>query len=231
LFWTAKRKQICRGVLQYAPTKCDPEGSHYKKQIMSNELKKLLNGKRFVLASSSPRRVEILKKEGIDFEVIFPENIEEKNISADPASHVQELSRKKAESVAEKVDGSHILGADTIVVLNGEILGKPRDSEEAFKMLRKLSGKEHKVYTGISLIDKDKSKILSGYQLTKVKFNQLKDEEIKDYIETGEPLDKAGAYGIQGMGNFLVEKIEGDLDNVIGLPLKKLKELLKKIRN
>jgi len=193
--------------------------------------KKLLNGKRFILASSSPRRIDILKKAGIDFEVIFPENIEERNISSDPVSHVLELSRKKAESIAKRVIDSLILGADTIVVLNGEILGKPRDSEEAFKMLKKLSGKEHQVYTGISLVDNKEEKTLSGYQLTKVKFNQLKDKEIKDYIDTGESLDKAGAYGIQGMGNFLVEKIDGDLDNVIGLPLRKLKELLIKIRN
>src|SRR3989304_1194755 len=138
---------------------------------MNGELKKLLKGKRFVLASSSPRRVDILKKAGIDFEVVFPENIEEKNISADPVSHVLELSRKKAENVAKKVRDSIILGADTIVVLDGEILGKPEDSDEAFKMLKKLSGMEHKVYTGISLVDKDKGRVLSGYQLTKVKFN------------------------------------------------------------
>ena len=172
-----------------------------------------------------------MKKAGIDFEVIFPENIEGKNISTDPVSHVLELSRKKTENVAKKVKDSLILGADTIVVLNGAILGKPKDGKDAFRMLKQLSGKEHKVYTGISLVDKDKGRVLSGYQLTKVKFNQLKDKEIKDYIDTGEPLDKAGAYGIQGMGNFLVEKIEGDLDNVIGLPLRKLEELLRKIRN
>lgn len=172
-----------------------------------------------------------MRKAGINFVVVVPENINEEQVSSDPVSHVLELSRKKAENVAKKVRDSIILGADTIVVLNGEILGKPKDSEEAFKMLKKLSGKEHKVYTGISLVDKKEGKTLSGYQLTKVKFNQLKDKEIKDYIDTGEPLDKAGAYGIQGMGNFLVEKIEGDLDNVIGLPLRKLEELLIKIRN
>jgi len=198
---------------------------------MKSELKKLLNGKRFILASSSPRREEILKKAGIDFKVIFPENIEEKNISTDPVSHVLELSRKKAESVAKKIDDSLILGADTIVVLNGAILGKPKDGKDAFRMLKQLSGKEHKVYTGVALLDKRSGELLNDYQLTKVKFNQLKNKEIKDYIDTGEPLDKAGAYGIQGMGNFLVEKIEGDLDNVIGLPLRKLEELLKKIRN
>ena len=172
-----------------------------------------------------------MRKAGINFEVVVPENINEEQVSADPVSHVLELSRKKAESVAKRVGDSIILGADTIVVLDGEILGKPKDSDEAFKMLKKLSGMEHKVYTGISLVDKDKGRVLSGYQLTKVKFNQLKDKEMKDYIDTGEPLDKAGAYGIQGMGNFLVEKIEGDLDNVIGLPLRKLEELLIKIRN
>ncbi len=200
-------------------------------EIMNSELKKLLNGKRFILASTSPRRETILKKAGIDFEVIFPENIEEESISDDPVSHVLELSRKKAENVAKKINHSLILGADTIVVLNGTILGKPKDREDAFRMLRDLSGKEHNVYTGISLVDKDKGKVLSGYQLTKVKFNQLKDKEIKDYIDTGEPLDKAGAYGIQGMGSFLVERIEGDLDNVIGLPIRKLEELLKEIIN
>lgn len=228
-------------------TKCDPEGSHYEEKIskivaglvprgmtsleMSTDFKKLLNGKQFILGSSSPRRAELLRKAGINFEVVVPENINEEQVSADPVSHVLGLSRKKAESVAKRVEDSIILGADTIVVLDGEILGKPKDSDEAFKMLKKLSGMEHKVYTGISLVDKDKGRVLSGYQLTKVKFNQLKDKEIKGYIDTGEPLDKAGAYGIQGMGNFLVEKIEGDLDNVIGLPLRKLEELLIKIGN
>ena len=172
-----------------------------------------------------------MRKAGIDFEVVVPENINEAQISENPVSHVLELSRKKAESVAKKVDDGVILGADTIVVLNATILGKPKDKEDAFRMLKKLSGKEHEVYTGISLVDKNRGKVLSGFQLTKVKFNRLKDKEIKDYIDTGEPLDKAGAYGIQGMGNFLVEKTEGDLDNVIGLPLRKLAELLKKIIN
>jgi septum formation protein len=198
---------------------------------MRSDFKKLIDGKRFILASSSPRRVEILKKARIDFEVIFPENIKEEEISDDPVSHVLELSRKKAESVSQKVKDGFILGSDTIVVLNKEILGKPKDQVDAFRILKKLSGKEHKVYTGITLLDIKNGKISSDYQLTKVKFNQLKNKEIEDYIKTGEPMDKAGAYGIQGMGNFLVEKIDGDLDNVIGLPMKKLKELLLKIKS
>ncbi|MCJ7497968.1 MAG: Maf family protein [candidate division Zixibacteria bacterium] len=198
---------------------------------MRSDFKELIDGKRFILASSSPRRVEILMKAKIDFEVIFPENIKEEEVSDDPVFHVLELSRKKTASVSQKIKDGFILGADTIVVLNKEILGKPKDQEDAFRILKKLSGKEHKVYTGITLLDKKNGKISSDYQLTKVKFNQLKDKEIEDYIKTGEPMDKAGAYGIQGMGNFLVEKIDGDLDNVIGLPMKKLKELLMKIKS
>lgn len=196
---------------------------------MSTEFSKLLNEKKLVLASSSPRRAELLRKAEIDFEIIFPENIVEENVSAEPVSHVTELSRKKAESVVEKARNRLILGADTIVVLDGEILGKPRDKEDALRILKMLSSKEHKVYTGITLLDEKSGERVSGYQLTRVKFNRLQEKEIKDYIESGEPLDKAGAYGIQGMGNFLVEKIEGDLDNVIGLPVRKLKELLTKI--
>ncbi len=193
---------------------------------MSTEFSKLLKERKLVLASSSPRRAELLRKAKVDFEILFPQNIVEENISADPVSHVMELSRKKAESVVEKAKNRLILGADTVVVLNGEILGKPRDKEDALRILKMLSSKEHKVYTGITLLDERSGERVSGYQLTRVKFNRLQEEEIKDYIESGEPLDKAGAYGIQGMGNFLVERIEGDLDNVIGLPVRKLKELL-----
>jgi septum formation protein len=196
---------------------------------MSTEFSKLLNEKKLVLASSSPRRAELLRKAKVDFDILFPENIVEENISADPVSHVMELSRKKAESVVEKARNRLILGADTIVVLDGEILGKPRDKQDALRILRMLSSKEHKVYTGITLLDEKSGRRVSGYQLTRVKFNRLQEKEIEDYIESGEPLDKAGAYGIQGMGNFLVERIEGDLDNVIGLPGRKLKELLIKI--
>ncbi len=198
---------------------------------MTSDFKKLLDGKKLVLASTSPRRSEILKAAQLDFEVIFPENIKEEEVSDDPVFHVLELSRKKAESVSQKIKDGFILGSDTIVVLNKEILGKPKDQVDAFRILKKLSGKEHKVYTGITLLDIKNGKISSDYQLTRVKFNQLKDKEIEDYIKTGEPMDKAGAYGIQGMGNFLVEKIDGDLDNVIGLPMKKLKELLLKIKS
>jgi len=183
---------------------------------------------KLILASTSPRRAEILRREGIEFEILIPDNIEKDELFGDPVSHVLELSRKKAESVAKKVEDGLVLGADTIVVLDDKILGKPKDKKEAKSILKSLSGRYHKVYTGITLIHKKSGKTESDYGCTKVKFNQLKKEDILKYIATGEPLDKAGAYGIQGMGSFLVENIEGDLDNVIGLPLKKLKKLLEK---
>lgn len=184
---------------------------------------------KLILASSSPRRKEILEKEGFEFEIILPDNVGENKVSLDPVNHVLELSRKKAESVAKRLKEGLILGADTIVVLDGEILGKPKDEKEAQVILKKLGGKAHKVYTGLTLINKSNDKVLSDYDSTKVFFNQLEDEDISNYITTGEPLDKAGAYGIQGMGSFLVHHIEGNLDNVIGLPMKKLKEMLKRI--
>lgn len=189
---------------------------------------KSLKDIKLILASTSPRRKELLRREGIEFKVLIPDNIEEDDLFEDPVSYVLKLSRKKAESVAKKVEDGLILGADTIVVLDDKILGKPKDKKEALFILERLSGKYHKVYTGITLINKKSGKVKSDYGCTKVKFNQLRKEDILKYIATGEPLDKAGAYGIQGMGDFLVENIEGDLDNVIGLPVEKLKKLLEK---
>lgn len=170
-----------------------------------------------------------MRKENIEFKIIPPEDIQEKDVSSDPAQHVLELSRRKAKSISDKVGEGLVLGADTIVVLDGEILGKPKDEKEAQLILKKLSGKTHKVYTGLTLINRSNNKILSDYDCTEVKFNQLEEKEIIDYIETGEPMDKAGAYGIQGKGNILVDHIKGNLDNVIGLPMNKFREILKNL--
>lgn len=189
----------------------------------------LLEKKKFILASSSPRRAEILTREKVRFEIKIPHNCKEENIFSDPVTHVLELSRRKAQSVADQVGDGIILGADTIVVLDGEILGKPKNKDEALFFLKKLSGRMHQVYTGITLINKSTGKMISDYDLTKVKFKQLDEPNIQNYIATGEPMDKAGAYGIQGMGNFLVDHIEGSLNNVIGLPTKKLQEVLSQI--
>lgn len=192
-------------------------------------LKQLLEGKKLILASSSPRRKEILEKDGVEFRIRFPLDIVEETSGSDPVEHVLTLSRKKAESISGRTGEGIILGADTVVVLDGEILGKPKSPKEARSMLKKLSGRAHKVYTGITLLNKYNGKSVSDYDCTEVKFNRLEDEKIAEYIHSGEPMDKAGAYGIQGMGNFLVENIQGNLDNVIGLPRAKLKEMLYKI--
>jgi septum formation protein len=191
----------------------------------------LLEGRRLILASGSPRRAKILKREKVRFDVMMPPNLKEESSSSDPVEHVLSLSRKKAASVSGQVEEAIILGADTIVVLDGQIMGKPHDEKRAFSILTKLSGRAHRVYTGITLVNKYNGKSISDYDSTQVKFNQLDEENIRRYIKTGEPMDKAGAYGIQGMGNFLVESYQGSLDNVIGLPTEKLKEMLTQIIN
>ncbi len=192
-------------------------------------ISELLGERKLILASRSPRRFEILKRIKVKFEIKIPPNLKEESSSSNPVEHVLSLSKRKATSVSDQVGKAIILGADTIVVLDKEILGKPQDKEEAFLILRKLSGRTHKVYTGITLVNNYNRKMISDYDLTQVKFNQLNQKKIRSYIDTGEPMDKAGAYGIQGMGGFLVESIKGSLDNVIGLPIGKLKQMLSQI--
>ena len=187
--------------------------------------------RKIFLASASPRRSEILKLAGLDFQVITPscdENIDK----MPPGDYVKELSARKARAGYDMVleSGSAedfiVIGADTIVYFDGQILGKPHDEDQAFKMLHALSGNTHEVYTGVSVVYPDHS--FSFYEKTDVRFFDVEDEELRAYIKTGEPMDKAGAYGIQGRGCFLAEKICGDYFNVMGLPaarlLRKLKE-------
>jgi septum formation protein len=195
----------------------------------NKSIAEILGDRRFILASRSPRRAQILRREKVKFEVKIPVDSEEENSSSDPVEHVLSLSRQKATSISDQLEDTIILGADTIVVLDSEILGKPQNEKEAFFILRKLSGKTHRVFTGITLVNRYNGKVASDYDMTEVKFNKLEDERILAYIDTGEPMDKAGAYGIQGMGSFLVESYRGSLDNVIGLPTEKLKEVLKQI--
>ena len=171
-----------------------------------------------ILASKSPRRKELLSLITKDFMAVSREVDETIPDDMTPENAVLYLSRIKAERMMN--DNDVIIGADTIVVLEGEILGKPADEEEAFVMLKKLSGKEHSVYTGVTLISPQGKK--SFFKETKVKFYELSDGEISAYIKTGECLDKAGAYGIQGHGSLFVEKIDGDYFNVVGLPVSAL---------
>lgn len=182
--------------------------------------------KSIVLASASPRRSDLLRQIGVDFRVL-PSNIEEMlPHGMHPGEAVEELALKKALSVSENLkDGSLVIGADTIVVKD-DILGKPSDEYDALRMLHILEGDMHEVLTGVAIVDLSTMEYIKGHEKTKVFMKNLTDEKIKAYIDTGEPMDKAGAYGIQGKGALLVEKIEGCYFNVVGLPLGKLSEML-----
>ena len=180
-----------------------------------------------ILASASPRRREILKNTKLKFEV-QKSDIEEVFLENEsPESMVVRLAYEKAFDVAENNRDKLVIGADTIVVLGDEVLGKPKDEEEAFDMIQKLSNKTHRVITGISLIHLKKGIVVNDYQISYVTFKDLSEDSIKDYINTKESLDKAGGYGIQGYGALLVEAIQGDYFNIVGLPISKLSDLLK----
>jgi len=186
------------------------------------------NMKTIILASASPRRKEILEKTGLKFRTDESDYEEKMVPGLKPHELAVLFSRKKARAVARRYRDAIIIAADTVVVLRGSLFGKPRDVEEARKMLKALSGKSHYVITGFTIIDTEIKKELSRSIETKVFFKRLSAVEIEAYIKSGEPLDKAGAYGIQGLGALIVKKIEGDFFNVMGLPLNALVESLKK---
>ncbi len=183
--------------------------------------------RKIILASASPRRKELLEKIGLKFEVEPGDCEEIVDTSLEVREVVRRLSREKAEGVARKHRNAVIIAADTIVLMGDKILGKPHSQAEAKKMLRTLSGKSHIVITGFTIIDTAGKRILSKAVETKVYIRELNPKEIDAYVESGEPLDKAGAYGIQGLGSVIVEKVEGDYFNVVGLPLSALAESLK----
>lgn len=182
---------------------------------------------RIILASQSPRRRELLGQMGFqDFEIIPAVGEEEADSSLPITEYVEQLALHKAAEVAARVNDPDaiVIGADTIVVHHDEILGKPRNQAHAFQMLSNLSGSRHMVYTGIALIQGERR--ITGHEGTKVRFCALTEQEILSYIATGEPMDKAGAYGIQGRGGLLVDSIEGDFYNVVGLPICRLSRML-----
>lgn len=183
---------------------------------------------RLILASGSPRREEILRKMGMAFEVIIP-NIDEKAFSPIPEECAVDNAFRKAEWIAQEVMDGIIIGADTIVVLGDRVFNKPRDDEEAIGMLETLSGRTHRVITGIAvLLVRDgnvKSKIMD-YEVTRVKMKPLERGEIERYVKECSPLDKAGSYAVQEIGDRFVEGIEGDYHNVVGLPKEKVKHIL-----
>ena len=183
--------------------------------------------KKIILASASPRRKELLEKIRLKFEIDPSDCEEDINPEFDPQEIVQQLSIIKAKSVAARHKNALIIAADTIGVMGDKILGKPHTEDEACKMLHEISGKSHLVITGFSILDTATNKIVTGIVNTRVYIKKLTGQEIDAYVKTGEPLDKAGAYAIQGIGAVIVEKIEGDYYNVMGLPLNALTEALK----
>lgn len=180
-----------------------------------------------VLASGSPRRKELLETLRLEFSVCPAKDEENAPDGAGPEETVKALALAKAQEVARLYPQSLIIAADTIVCVDGRILGKPADEDEARQMLHLLSGRGHEVYTGTALIAP--GKMLCQSECTKVFFRRLSDEEINAYVLTGEPMDKAGAYGIQGRAALMVERIEGDYFNVMGLPLCRLGQMLRTI--
>ena len=174
-----------------------------------------------ILASKSPRRKNILKQIGIDFEII-PSNIcEDANFNLGPRKFVQYWSKKKAKVIAKKNKHKIVIGADTIVYFNGKIIGKPKDKEESYKMLNNLSGKTHKVFTGVSIVYEEKNILRTFCQMTKVTVRDIPKNDILYYIDNYYTLDKAGSYGIQDWFSIWIKKIDGCYYNVMGLPLSK----------
>ena len=182
-----------------------------------------------ILASRSPRRAALLTQMGFDFRIVPVEIAENFPPRADPIATVKTLSTRKAEAALPDVSNGLIIGADTVVVLKGEMLGKPRSPEDAASMLQKLSGNTHEVFTGFTLIDAKDGERLSDIERTRVTFRKLEDWEISDYVESGMPMDKAGAYGIQDRSGLFVDRIEGCFYNVVGFPMTRFYEALKKI--
>ncbi len=186
------------------------------------------NIKTIILASASPRRKEILEKTGLKFKIDESDYEEKVDPGLKPHELAKFLSREKARHVARRYRNALVIAADTIVVFRGRLFGKPRNEEQAKEMLKAMSGKAHSVITGFTIIDTAGKKEISRSVESKVFFKRLSTDEIETYIISGEPLDKAGAYGVQGLGAVIVKRIEGDFFNVMGLPLNALTESLKK---
>jgi septum formation protein len=181
-------------------------------------------GQRFgliILASSSPRRAKILSQIGFNFKVV-PSTVEEVFNHHDPVEVSKDLALKKAAEIAERHPDNIVIGADTVVFLDKKILGKPVSDEDAYEMLRTLSAKTHEVYTAFAIVHKSTNKQMVDIERTEVTFRALSEEEIAEYVRSGEPMDKAGAYGIQDRSAVFVNKIVGDFYNVVGLPIARI---------
>jgi len=184
------------------------------------------SGLKIVLASSSPRRRRLLEQVGVPHEAVDPGEVE--TTAGRPEEQVMENAAAKARKVAEEVGGGLVVGADTVVVVDGRLLGKPEDASEAVAMLRTLSGRVHRVMTAVVVVDAVSGRAEMDIAETRVYMRALSEEEIEAYVATGEPLGKAGGYAIQGVGALLVDDVRGCFYNVVGLPLSRLERLLKR---
>jgi septum formation protein len=180
-----------------------------------------------ILASSSPRRKELLENLQLSFEVSGSDVDESFSEEWTPEEIVMNLAQRKSKHIAEQNLSAYVIGSDTVVVIDGQVLGKPKNHSEAIQMLKRLSGRTHSVYTGVSIYAPDRH--VEFYEKTDVVFWELTDDEINGYVNTGEPFDKAGAYGIQGFGSMLVKKIDGDYFSVVGLPVARTIRELRKL--
>ncbi|MGA3207998.1 MAG: Maf family protein [Syntrophales bacterium] len=184
---------------------------------------------RFILASASPRRIELLSLLGLRFE-IMPSNVEEKFMKGEaPRAHVLRLSEEKARIAYTLHPEAWVIGADTIVIINGDVLGKPRKPDEAKEMLGKLSGQIHTVFTGFTIARKSAGIVIRDAVESSVRFREIPEDEMAWYIRSQEPYDKAGGYAVQGMGAFFIKEIHGSYTNVMGLPLCEVVDVLKRI--
>jgi nucleoside triphosphate pyrophosphatase len=189
----------------------------------------MLRETKIILASSSPRRADLLRAIGVNFE-LEPSQIHERpHPDEAPADYIIRLARAKVIDVARKRDSGLLIGADTIVVLDGRILRKPEDPEEARQMLRQLSGRWHAVMTGVALYDAATKAEVADYDKTLVRFAELSDREVEWYVDSGEPMDKAGAYAIQGLAAIFIDEIAGNYHNVVGLPIPLVYRLAKRL--
>jgi len=197
--------------------------------MTKNRLQELSQKYSIVLGSGSPRRVKLLSELEIEFSQLIPDIDETILIDEKPYDFALRMSAQKGLSIAKRLrDNQLAISCDTIVILKGKVLGKPKDEKNAFQILTSLSGNQHEVVTSIALTTNKKT-LINDFEKTKVYFNEVTPDQIMDYIKTQEPMDKAGAYGIQGMGAFLVDRIDGNLDNVIGFPQRLLMKLASQI--
>lgn len=195
---------------------------------MIKKANKVTNNLKLVLASASPRREDILKKLDLKFTIVPSKINEEEFKNDDPIELVKTLALEKAKSVSNLVEDALVIAADTVVVYDQQILGKPEDEEAAKKMLNTLSDNQHQVITGVAVLNSQNKESYVEYNITDVKMTNMTEKEINNYVDTGEPMDKAGSYAIQGFGGLFVEEISGSYHSVMGLPIHQLAKLLDK---